>query len=37
MTPEEHYAAVVQDWMNEIERIQLLLRLSPRLRSKHGD
>jgi thiol-disulfide isomerase/thioredoxin len=37
MTPEEHYAAVVQDWMNELERIQLLLRLSPRLRAKHGD
>jgi hypothetical protein len=37
MTPEEHYAAVVQDWMNELERVQLLLRLSPRLRAKHGD
>ena len=37
MTPEEHYAAVVQDWMNELERIQLLLRLSPRLRAMHGD
>lgn len=36
-TPEEHYAAVVQDWMDEIERVQLLLRLSPRLRAKHGD
>jgi len=36
-TPEEHYAAVVQDWMNEIERVQLLLRLSPRLRAKHED
>ena len=35
--PEEHYAAVAQDWMNEIERVQLLLRLSPRLRAKHGD
>jgi thiol-disulfide isomerase/thioredoxin len=35
--PEEHYAAVVQDWMNEIERVQLLLRLSPRLRAKHED
>jgi thiol-disulfide isomerase/thioredoxin len=34
---EEHYAAVVQDWMNEIERVQLLLRLSPRLRARHGD
>jgi thiol-disulfide isomerase/thioredoxin len=36
-TPEEHYAAVVQDWMDEIERVQWLLRLSPRLRAKHGD
>ena len=36
-TPEEHYAAVVQDWMDEIERVQLLLRLSSRLRAKHGD
>ena len=36
-TPEEHYAAVVQDWMDEIERVQLLLRLSPRLRAKHED
>jgi thiol-disulfide isomerase/thioredoxin len=35
--PEEHYAAVVHDWMNEIERVELLLRLSPRLRAKHGD
>ncbi len=35
--PEEYYAAVVQDWMDEIERVQLLLRLSPRLRDKHGD
>ena len=36
-TPEAHYAAVVQDWMDEIERVQLLLRLSPRLRAKHAD
>lgn len=36
-TPEEHYAAVVQDWIDEIERVQLLLRLSPRLRAKHDD
>jgi len=36
-TPEEYYAAVVQDWMDEIERVQLLLRLSPRLRALHGD
>jgi hypothetical protein len=28
---------VVQDWLNEFERVQWLLRLSPRLRHKHGD
>jgi len=30
-------SAVVQDWLNEFERIQHLLRLSPGLRQKHGD
>ena len=29
--------AVVQDWLNEFERVQWLLRLSARLRQKHGD
>lgn len=29
--------AVTQDWLNEFERVQWLLRLSPRLRQKHGD
>jgi hypothetical protein len=29
--------AVTQDWLNEFERVQLLLRLSPRLRQLHGD
>jgi len=28
---------VVQDWLNEFERMQWLLRLSPRLRQAHGD
>ena len=28
---------VLQDWLNEFERVQLILRLSPRLRRKHGD
>ena len=28
---------VTQDWLNEFERVQLMLRLSPRLRQKHGD
>lgn len=30
-------AAVVQEWLNEFERVQLLLRISPRLRQLHGD
>ncbi len=29
--------AVTQDWLNEFERVQLLLRLSSRLRQMHGD
>mgnify|MGYP003336701126 FL=1 len=29
--------SVIQDWLNEFERIQLMLRTSPRLREKHGD
>ena len=28
---------VTQDWLNEFERVQWLLRLSPRLRQKYGD
>jgi hypothetical protein len=28
---------VAQDWLNEFERVQWILRLSPRLRQKHGD
>jgi len=34
---EDYLAVVTQEWMNEVERVQLLLRLSPRLRQKHGD
>jgi thiol-disulfide isomerase/thioredoxin len=30
-------ALVTQDWLNEFERVQWLLRLSPRLRQMHGD
>jgi hypothetical protein len=30
-------AQVTQDWLNEFERVQWLLRLSPRLRKLHGD
>ncbi len=28
---------VIQEWLNEFERVQLLLRLSPRLRERHND
>jgi hypothetical protein len=34
---EDYLAVVTQEWLNEIERVQLLLRLSRRLRTKHGD
>lgn len=34
---EEYLATVTQEWVNEIERVQLLLRLSPRLRKLHED
>jgi thiol-disulfide isomerase/thioredoxin len=30
-------ALVTQDWLNEFERVQWILRLSPRLRERHGD
>jgi thiol-disulfide isomerase/thioredoxin len=33
----DEMAVTMQDWMDELERIQLMLRLSPRLRAKHGD
>lgn len=28
---------VAEDWLREFERVQLMLRVSPRLRQKHGD
>jgi thioredoxin-like negative regulator of GroEL len=34
---EGELAATLQDWLNEFERVQLMLRLSARLRRKHGD
>lgn len=34
---EDELSATLQEWINEFERVQLLLRLSPRLRQKHGD
>ena len=30
-------AATLNDWMNEVERVQLMLRLTPRLRQKYQD
>jgi hypothetical protein len=35
--PEDEYNNTLQEWLNEFERVQLLLRLSARLRQKHGD
>lgn len=35
--PPELIAAVTQDWLEIFERVHLMLRLSPRLREKHGD
>jgi len=34
---QDELAATLQDWLNETERVQLMLRLSARLRQKHGD
>ncbi len=34
---QELLNAVTQDWLNEFERVQLVLRLSSRLRQKYGD
>ncbi len=30
-------AQMTQDWLDQFERVQWILRLSPRLRAKHGD
>jgi hypothetical protein len=35
--PREAVATVTAEWLAEFERAQLVLRLSPRLRAKHGD
>jgi thiol-disulfide isomerase/thioredoxin len=34
---EDEVAATLADWLIEFERVQLMLRLSPRLRKTHGD
>ncbi len=35
--PDDPVRAVLQEMLNEIERVQLVLRTSARLRQKHGD
>ncbi|NDC54221.1 MAG: thiol reductase thioredoxin [Planctomycetia bacterium] len=35
--PPDAIAAVVSDWLDQFERVQLILRLSGRLRQLHGD
>ena len=35
--PADETAAVLAEWLGEFERVQWMLRLSPRLRQKHGD
>jgi len=35
--PADELAATLQDWLDEFERIHLMLRLSPRLRQRHHD
>jgi len=35
--PDEELQATMQDWLDEFERVHLFLRLSGRLRQKHGD
>ncbi|NUQ68762.1 MAG: thioredoxin family protein [Phycisphaerales bacterium] len=35
--PADEAAATLGDWVNEHERVHLLVRLSPKLRQRHGD
>lgn len=35
--PPDEVAATLQDWVDEFERVHLLLRLSSKLRQRHGD
>ncbi len=35
--PDDELLGTMQDWLDEFERVHLLLRLSGRLRQKHGD
>lgn len=36
-TPADEIAATLQDWVNDFEKMHLLVRLSPKLRQRHGD
>ncbi|HYE60621.1 MAG TPA: thioredoxin family protein [Phycisphaerales bacterium] len=35
--PTDMVGGTVADWLQEFERVQLMLRLSPKLRDRHGD
>lgn len=35
--PQDQVSASMQDWLDEFERVHLLLRLSAKLRQRHGD
>lgn len=35
--PADELAGTIQDWLDELERVHLVCRLSPRLREKHAD
>ena len=35
--PQDELEGTLQDWVDEFERVHLLLRLSARLRQKHQD
>lgn len=35
--PDDELRATLQDWLDETERVHLILRLSTRLRQQHGD
>jgi thiol-disulfide isomerase/thioredoxin len=35
--PDDEVQATLQDWLDEVERVHLILRLSARLRKTHGD
>jgi len=37
VAPDQMLAAIVQEWLEQFERNQLILLTSPRLRQKHGD